>query len=316
MIEGLYSEKIYQDITQWFEEKEIKTEKTSTGVNMFSNIQAYIILKGFLPYVKNDTNIYFKKDKNSNMDKSALKQVYNTYYNNYQRIEPKNRQILMQELDSIPELSCLNKTQKNSLINCCLNENELKKEMINNRTKELNSYIEKEINNKDNNIDYPIIQNIAMELIKNIHIIDRQTSSEDEFINNRKKKIILSYDNAVEIYTKIKLMELKENNKTITQDNIELLQNKYHINKQQIEYIIYKILRNGKRLEENIKELMSDLAYSYYNKKNDQNIEEEYSISNITKFVNKDIVNNLINEYNKELKEIETHKEAKQVERE
>ena len=111
-------------------------------------------------------------------------------------------------------------------------------------------------------------------------------------------------------------MELKENNKTITQDNIELLQNKYHINKQQIEYIIYKILRNGKRLEENIKELMSDLAYSYYNKKNDQNIEEEYSISNITKFVNKDIVNNLINEYNKELKEIETHKEAKQVERE
>lgn len=50
--EGLYSEIIYEDIGQWFEENGVNYERTCTGVNMLSNILAYIMVKGFYHLVK------------------------------------------------------------------------------------------------------------------------------------------------------------------------------------------------------------------------------------------------------------------------
>ncbi len=120
-----YSKVIYDDISNWFKENGVTTEKTSTGVNMFQNIYAYIMILGFLPYdIDSDsTYIFLQKDlKHNPIKKSILKKIYHLYCD-YRLQAKQNRSQILSELDEIPELNELTDEQKRDLATCFFNPN-------------------------------------------------------------------------------------------------------------------------------------------------------------------------------------------------
>lgn len=81
MKEGILSNAIYENITEWFREEKVEIEKTATGRNMLKNIKTYIIKKGFIPESTDNTRVYLSKDYKSIKKKSELKEIYESYIN-------------------------------------------------------------------------------------------------------------------------------------------------------------------------------------------------------------------------------------------
>lgn len=76
---GFLSNIIYEDITKWFQENGITKEKTATGKNMYKNILAYIVYKGFIPEKEDSKRVYLVRDSNDLKDKKELKKIYIKY---------------------------------------------------------------------------------------------------------------------------------------------------------------------------------------------------------------------------------------------
>lgn len=76
---GNISNVVYENITQWFKENSVTTERTATGKNMYKNILAYIILKGFVPERVDNGRIYLIKDYSNIKSKNELKIIYQNY---------------------------------------------------------------------------------------------------------------------------------------------------------------------------------------------------------------------------------------------
>ena len=75
--------KIYQNISKWFDEEKVETERTATGKNMYKNIKVYIVNKGFVPEKEDEERIYLIKDYNNIKNKLELKHIYEKYINKY-----------------------------------------------------------------------------------------------------------------------------------------------------------------------------------------------------------------------------------------
>ena len=121
---GLYSEIIYEDIKQWFEKNGVNYERTCTGVNMLSNILAYIRAKGFLPFAKNEKNIFLEKFREHEVDRTTLSKTYKLYCQHMQRTEHKSKNEILEEIKSIAEFEELTEKQKQGLVQCFLKEEE------------------------------------------------------------------------------------------------------------------------------------------------------------------------------------------------
>ena len=79
---GIMSDIVYDDITEWFREKHVVLEKTATGRNMYKNILAYIVYKGFeIDYCDNE-RIYLKKDITNIKEKKERIKIYKKYKEN------------------------------------------------------------------------------------------------------------------------------------------------------------------------------------------------------------------------------------------
>lgn len=76
---GNISNVVYENITQWFKENNVIAERTATGKNMYKNILAYIILKGFVPERVDNERIYLIKDYSNIKSKKELKIIYQNY---------------------------------------------------------------------------------------------------------------------------------------------------------------------------------------------------------------------------------------------
>lgn len=76
---GNISNVVYENITQWFKENNVIVERTATGKNMYKNILAYIILKGFVPERVDNERIYLIKDYSNIKSKKELKIIYQNY---------------------------------------------------------------------------------------------------------------------------------------------------------------------------------------------------------------------------------------------
>ena len=77
--EGIWSNLIYENITEWFSEENVEIEKTATGKNMLKNIKIYVLKKGFIPENKDSARVYLIKDYKKIKKKSELKEVYEKY---------------------------------------------------------------------------------------------------------------------------------------------------------------------------------------------------------------------------------------------
>lgn len=73
---GILSDIIYENISEWFNEENVKIERTATGKNMYKNIKLYIIKKGFIPEKIDENRIYLMKKYNNKKTKSELIKIY------------------------------------------------------------------------------------------------------------------------------------------------------------------------------------------------------------------------------------------------
>lgn len=73
---GILSDIIYENISEWFDEENVKIERTATGKNMYKNIKLYIIKKGFIPEKIDENRIYLMKKYNNKKTKSELIKIY------------------------------------------------------------------------------------------------------------------------------------------------------------------------------------------------------------------------------------------------
>lgn len=137
---SMYAKVMYDDISQWFEENNVSYERTCTGVNMLHNIQTYVWYNGFLPYDKNERNIFLAKDLNEKIDKKTLAKVYNLYCKNRDRNKTKNKKSITEEVESTTEFRNLSEEQKRGLVDCFLKEEEKEITLPNGEQISVNDY--------------------------------------------------------------------------------------------------------------------------------------------------------------------------------
>ena len=79
---GNISNIMYENITQWFKEKDVTIERTATGKCMYKNILAYIVVKGFIPEKTDNERVYLIKEYNKTKSRDELKGIYLEYIKN------------------------------------------------------------------------------------------------------------------------------------------------------------------------------------------------------------------------------------------
>ena len=76
---GNISNVVYENITQWFKENAVTIERTATGKNMYKNILAYIVVKGFIPEKTDNERVYLIKEYSNLKSRKELKSIYKEY---------------------------------------------------------------------------------------------------------------------------------------------------------------------------------------------------------------------------------------------
>ena len=174
--DGSYSKIIYDDIGRWFEENGVNYERTCTGVNMLQNINAYITAMGFLPFSKNDKNIFLEKFKDHVVSRSTLRKAYSLYCQHRQREESRNQKQLLEEITNTPEFEELTAEQKQGLVQCYLRESEKEFEIPVDKMQMLNSFIDENLRNRRNSTDYDLLYRVSGMMTNGVHIKDRHTN--------------------------------------------------------------------------------------------------------------------------------------------
>ena len=123
LTENFYFDALWEELGKWFNENNVDYERICTGVNMIHNIKKYID-KNFLPFQKNESNIFLKKYAGQNLDKNTLMKVYELYCINKQRDSIKDVNAIMQEIEETDEFANLTIEQKNGLVQSFLKEDE------------------------------------------------------------------------------------------------------------------------------------------------------------------------------------------------
>ena len=223
--DGLYSEIIYEDIGQWFEENEVNYERTCTGVNMLSNILAYIRVKGFLPFSKNEKNIFLEKFMDHKVDRTTLSKVYKLYYQHRQRNEQKNKDEILEEIQSTDEFRELTEEQKQGLVQCFLKEEEKEFEIPDDKLQMLNGFIHENLKNRRNSTDYNLLHTISGMMTRGLNVKDRRISEiTTPSTEDQTKKITLQFFKDLD-------QELYEKVKTIVEGDSEIDFNMYKLDK-------------------------------------------------------------------------------------
>lgn len=173
---GSYSKIIYDDIGRWFEENGVNYERTCTGVNMLQNINAYITAMGFLPFSKNDKNIFLEKFKDHVVSRTTLRKAYSLYCQHRQREESRNKKQLLEEIMNTPEFDELTAEQKQGLVQCYLRESEKEFEIPVDKMQMLNSFIDENLRNRRNSTDYDLLYRVSGMMTNGVHIKDRHTN--------------------------------------------------------------------------------------------------------------------------------------------
>lgn len=177
MQKGGTSKLLFEDLRNWFEENGVNYERTCTGVNMIRNIKTYIRLFGYLPFSKNDKNIFLEKSEEHKIDAKTLNKVIKLYEQHKGRTERKNKDEIMTEIDSITEFASLTEEQKSGLVQCFLKENEKKFEIPNDKLKMLNDFIQENLQNRKNSTNYDLLYRISGMMTKDFKIKDRHFDS-------------------------------------------------------------------------------------------------------------------------------------------
>ena len=223
--EGRYSEIIYDDIGYWFEDNGVNYERTCTGVNMLGNILMYVRYLGFLPFSKNDKNVFLEKFKEHKVDIATLSKVYKLYCQHRQRTEHKNKDEIIEEIQSTSEFGELTEEQKQGLVRCFLKEGEKEFEIPDDKLQMLNGFIHENLKNRRNSTDYNLLHTISGMMTRGLNVKDRNiseiTTPSTEY---QTKEIALQFFKDLD-------QELYEKVKNIVEGNSEIDFNMYKFDK-------------------------------------------------------------------------------------
>lgn len=202
-----YSKIIYDDIGKWFEENGVNYERTCTGVNMLQNINTYITAMGFLPFSKDNKNIFLEKFNEHAVNRSVLRKAYSLYCQHRQRDEKRNKKQLLEEIESISEFNELTDEQKQGLVQCCLKEAEKEFEIPTDKLQMLNSFIDENLRNRRNSTDYGLLYRVSEMMTNGLQIKDRYTNQITKtFSEEQTKDVALQFFKGLdqELYERVK----------------------------------------------------------------------------------------------------------------
>lgn len=223
--DGRYNEIIYDDIGHWFEDNGVNYERTCTGVNMLGNILMYVRYFGFLPFSKNDKNIFLEKFKEHKVDIATLSKVYKLYCQHRQRTEHKNKDEIIEEIQSTSEFGKLTEEQKQGLVQCFLKEEENEFEIPDDKLQMLNGFIHENLKNRRNSTDYNLLHTISGMMTRGLNVKDRNISEITKpSTEDQTKEIALQFFKDLD-------QELYEKVKNIVEGNSEIDFNMYKLDK-------------------------------------------------------------------------------------
>lgn len=106
------------------------------------------------------------------------------------------------------------------------------------------------------------------------YLIKRGIISEKEAAEREKREIISHYDDGVETFAKLELMEIKERQREIKQEDISKIQEKYKINSGQLDFILGRMMRGEDNVDYRARYMMAQLIYPHYMEEYERNPKE------------------------------------------
>jgi len=106
------------------------------------------------------------------------------------------------------------------------------------------------------------------------YLVKRGIISEKEAAEREKREIISHYDDGVETFAKLELMEIKERQREIKQEDISKIQEKYKINNGQLDYILERMMKGENNVDYRARYMMAQLVYPHYMEEYERNPKE------------------------------------------
>ena len=257
-----YSEALYESICKWFADSGVNYERICIDINMLSDIETYILSKGFIPYNRSNKNIFLDKYRDYPINRETLEKIYELYIKNMQRTSSKTFDEIISEIDEeigngLGE-SGSNQKRQQTIIK---RKQGLARVFMKNKERkmfDLNSLIKDCLRYRVNGIDYDLLYRCSSMMFKNLKIKDYNFEKITKFSDiEDSKKIALEFFKSID-------QELYEKAKAIVEGNsdIKLEIYKFNNNDNARPRDCCVITKNGKSTvhipyEENIEDIYS-----------------------------------------------------------
>ena len=117
------------------------------------------------------------------------------------------------------------------------------------------------------------------------YLVENKIATKEDVANHKKHNLITSYNNAVETFTKLELMKIKEKNGEIKSEDITNLQKKYNVPDKQLEFILTRLVKSEPSVDYRARYMIAELAQSHYMETYEKNPEK--AIGNLKTYFGK-----------------------------
>ena len=103
------------------------------------------------------------------------------------------------------------------------------------------------------------------------YLLEKGIATREDVVNREKATTISHYDDGVETFAKFKLMQIKEKNGNIGQDDIIQLQKKYGITNKQLGYVLGRMANSEPTIDYRARYMIAQLIYPHFMEQYEQN---------------------------------------------
>ena len=103
------------------------------------------------------------------------------------------------------------------------------------------------------------------------YLLEKEIATREDVVNREKATTISHYDDGVETFAKFKLMQIKEKNGNIGQDDIIQLQKEYGITNKQLGYVLGRMANSEPTIDYRARYMIAQLIYPHFMEQYEQN---------------------------------------------
>lgn len=96
------------------------------------------------------------------------------------------------------------------------------------------------------------------------YLLEKGIATKEDIVNREKETTISHYDDAVETFAKFELMQIKEQNGNISQDDIIQIQKKYGITNKQLSYVLGRMASSEPTIDYRARYMTAQLIYPHF----------------------------------------------------